>query len=37
MVGPRSLPAATSQVEKVLEQCEKNSITTVSFPAIGTG
>ncbi|XP_064182766.1 protein mono-ADP-ribosyltransferase PARP14 [Anguilla rostrata] len=37
MVGPRSLPAATSQVEKVLEQCEKNGITTVSFPAIGTG
>ncbi|XP_035265187.1 uncharacterized protein LOC118223123 isoform X3 [Anguilla anguilla] len=37
MVGPLSLPAATSQVEKVLEQCEKNDITTVSFPAIGTG
>ncbi|XP_061089954.1 protein mono-ADP-ribosyltransferase PARP14-like [Conger conger] len=37
MVGPRSSAAATSQVEKVLEQCEKNNITTVSFPAIGTG
>ncbi|XP_035265189.1 protein mono-ADP-ribosyltransferase PARP14 isoform X2 [Anguilla anguilla] len=37
MVGPRSIPAATAQVEKVLEQCEKNSITTLSFPAIGTG
>ncbi|KAJ8247116.1 hypothetical protein GJAV_G00258930 [Gymnothorax javanicus] len=37
MVGPRSLNAATSQVENVLEQCEKNNISTVSFPAIGTG
>ncbi|XP_061089952.1 protein mono-ADP-ribosyltransferase PARP14-like [Conger conger] len=37
MVEPHSSAAATSQVEKVLEQCEKNNITTVSFPAIGTG
>ncbi|KAG7463857.1 hypothetical protein MATL_G00181160 [Megalops atlanticus] len=37
MVGPHSTAAVTSQVEKVLEQCEKNQITTVSFPAVGTG
>ncbi|KAJ8351599.1 hypothetical protein SKAU_G00230750 [Synaphobranchus kaupii] len=36
-VGPHTLAAATSNVEKILEQCEKNQITTVSFPAIGTG
>ncbi|XP_036401797.1 protein mono-ADP-ribosyltransferase PARP14 [Megalops cyprinoides] len=37
MVGPHSTAAVTSQVERVLEQCEKNQITTVSFPAVGTG
>ncbi|XP_043930817.1 protein mono-ADP-ribosyltransferase PARP14-like [Protopterus annectens] len=37
MVGPTKLPGVTSQVEKVLQECEKNQIDTISFPAIGTG
>ncbi|XP_048863184.1 uncharacterized protein parp14rs3 [Brienomyrus brachyistius] len=37
MLGPHSCAAVTSRVERVLEQCENNQITTVSFPAVGTG
>ncbi|KPP74856.1 poly-like [Scleropages formosus] len=37
MLGPHSTAEVTSHVERVLEACEKNQITTVSFPAVGTG
>ncbi|XP_041120245.1 protein mono-ADP-ribosyltransferase PARP14 [Polyodon spathula] len=37
MVGPKTLLGIESQVEKALQECEKKQITTVSFPAIGTG
>ncbi|XP_033862092.3 protein mono-ADP-ribosyltransferase PARP14-like [Acipenser ruthenus] len=37
MVGPKTLPGIESQVEKALQECEKKQITTVSFPAMGTG
>uniref|UniRef100_A0A3B3RJJ2 Poly [ADP-ribose] polymerase n=1 Tax=Paramormyrops kingsleyae TaxID=1676925 RepID=A0A3B3RJJ2_9TELE len=37
MLGPHSCAAVTSRVERVLEECENNQITTVSFPAVGTG
>ncbi|MGH0151153.1 UNVERIFIED_CONTAM: hypothetical protein FKN15_042096 [Acipenser sinensis] len=37
MVGPKTMPGIESQVKKVLQECEKKQITTVSFPAIGTG
>ncbi|KAL4635573.1 poly ADP-ribose polymerase 14-like [Arapaima gigas] len=37
MLGPHSTTEVTSRVERVLETCEKNQITTVSFPAVGTG
>ncbi|XP_066543456.1 poly(ADP-ribose) polymerase family member 14-related sequence 3 isoform X2 [Amia ocellicauda] len=37
MIGPKSLQAVEAQVQKVLQECEKNQITTVSFPAVGTG
>uniref|UniRef100_A0A3B4ENF2 Poly [ADP-ribose] polymerase n=1 Tax=Pygocentrus nattereri TaxID=42514 RepID=A0A3B4ENF2_PYGNA len=37
MVGPHSTAEARLRVKKVLEQCEKKKISTVSFPAIGTG
>ncbi|XP_033899512.3 protein mono-ADP-ribosyltransferase PARP14-like [Acipenser ruthenus] len=37
MVGPKTMPGIESQVEKALQECEKKQITTISFPAIGTG
>ena len=37
VVGPQSAAEATARVRKVLECCEKNIITTLSLPAVGTG
>ncbi|XP_060683064.1 protein mono-ADP-ribosyltransferase PARP14-like isoform X2 [Hemiscyllium ocellatum] len=37
MVGQTSPALITASVEKVLQECEKHQITTVSFPALGTG
>ncbi|KAI1884919.1 hypothetical protein AGOR_G00214850 [Albula goreensis] len=37
MAGPHTLAEVTDRVEKVLESCEKQGVTTVSFPAVGTG
>ncbi|XP_051998490.1 LOW QUALITY PROTEIN: protein mono-ADP-ribosyltransferase PARP14-like [Xyrauchen texanus] len=37
MIGPHSAAEVRSRVKKVLERCEENQITTVSFPAVGTG
>uniref|UniRef100_A0A8C4SF24 Poly [ADP-ribose] polymerase n=1 Tax=Erpetoichthys calabaricus TaxID=27687 RepID=A0A8C4SF24_ERPCA len=37
MVGPTTAAGITSSVEKVLEECAKKNLTSVSFPAIGTG
>ncbi|XP_073701331.1 protein mono-ADP-ribosyltransferase PARP14 [Garra rufa] len=37
MVGPHSAAETRSRVKKVLERCEEKQITTVSFPAVGTG
>ncbi|XP_067843255.1 protein mono-ADP-ribosyltransferase PARP14 [Heptranchias perlo] len=37
MVGQTNPVMITASVEKVLQECEKNQITTVSFPALGTG
>uniref|UniRef100_A0A4W3IQI3 Macro domain-containing protein n=1 Tax=Callorhinchus milii TaxID=7868 RepID=A0A4W3IQI3_CALMI len=37
MVGQTSAPTITSSVEKVLKECERLQVTTVSFPALGTG
>ncbi|XP_063069030.1 protein mono-ADP-ribosyltransferase PARP14-like [Engraulis encrasicolus] len=37
MTGPQSSADATARVQKVLEGCEEKGITTVSFPAVGTG
>ncbi|KAL1267282.1 hypothetical protein QQF64_032645 [Cirrhinus molitorella] len=37
MVGPHSDAEVRSRVKKVLERCEEKQITTVSFPAVGTG
>ncbi|RXN38720.1 poly [ADP-ribose] polymerase 14-like protein [Labeo rohita] len=37
MVGPHSAAEVRSRVKKVLERCEEKQITTVSFPAVGTG
>ncbi|XP_062313703.1 protein mono-ADP-ribosyltransferase PARP14 isoform X2 [Osmerus eperlanus] len=37
MLGPHSVADATVRVTKVLERCEEKQITTVSFPAVGTG
>ncbi|XP_041056899.1 protein mono-ADP-ribosyltransferase PARP14-like isoform X2 [Carcharodon carcharias] len=37
MVGPTLAAGITTSVHKVLEECEKLDITTVAFPAIGTG
>ncbi|XP_072114758.1 protein mono-ADP-ribosyltransferase PARP14-like isoform X1 [Mobula birostris] len=37
MVGQTDPALITASVEKVLEECEKNNITTVTFPALGTG
>ncbi|XP_072891762.1 protein mono-ADP-ribosyltransferase PARP14-like [Hemitrygon akajei] len=37
MVGQTDPALITASVQKVLEECEKNNITTVSFPALGTG
>ncbi|XP_036426976.1 LOW QUALITY PROTEIN: protein mono-ADP-ribosyltransferase PARP14-like [Colossoma macropomum] len=37
MMGPRSTAEARLRVKKVLEQCEQKKISTVSFPAVGTG
>uniref|UniRef100_A0A4W5QIH1 Poly [ADP-ribose] polymerase n=1 Tax=Hucho hucho TaxID=62062 RepID=A0A4W5QIH1_9TELE len=37
ILGPHSVADATRRVTKVLECCEDKQITTVSFPAVGTG
>uniref|UniRef100_UPI003AADD9EC uncharacterized protein parp14rs3 isoform X1 n=1 Tax=Centroberyx gerrardi TaxID=166262 RepID=UPI003AADD9EC len=37
MLGPHSAAEASVRVTKVLQRCEEKSITTVSFPAVGTG
>ncbi|XP_048449455.1 protein mono-ADP-ribosyltransferase PARP14-like, partial [Rhincodon typus] len=37
MVGQNNPVMITASVEKVLQECEKYQITTVSFPALGTG
>ncbi|XP_041724440.2 protein mono-ADP-ribosyltransferase PARP14 [Coregonus clupeaformis] len=37
ILGPHSVADATLRVAKVLECCEDKQITTVSFPAVGTG
>ncbi|XP_031662203.1 uncharacterized protein LOC109871402 isoform X3 [Oncorhynchus kisutch] len=37
ILGPHSVAEATRRVTKVLECCEDKQITTVSFPALGTG
>uniref|UniRef100_A0A671PZY9 Macro domain-containing protein n=1 Tax=Sinocyclocheilus anshuiensis TaxID=1608454 RepID=A0A671PZY9_9TELE len=37
MVGPHSAAETRSRVRNVLERCEEKQITTVSFPAVGTG
>ncbi|KAL2081249.1 hypothetical protein ACEWY4_023102 [Coilia grayii] len=37
MIGPHSAADATARVQKVLERCEEKGITTISFPAVGTG
>ncbi|XP_016114535.1 poly [ADP-ribose] polymerase 14-like [Sinocyclocheilus grahami] len=37
MVGPHSAAEVRSRVKNVLELCEEKQITTVSFPAVGTG
>ncbi|KAG1944967.1 poly [ADP-ribose] polymerase [Pimephales promelas] len=37
MVGPHSAAETRSRVKKVLERCEEKQITTLSFPAVGTG
>uniref|UniRef100_UPI00398F3F7B protein mono-ADP-ribosyltransferase PARP14-like isoform X2 n=1 Tax=Pristiophorus japonicus TaxID=55135 RepID=UPI00398F3F7B len=37
MVGPKTAAGITALVTKVLEECERLNITTVAFPAIGTG
>ncbi|XP_072542841.1 protein mono-ADP-ribosyltransferase PARP14-like [Salminus brasiliensis] len=37
MMGPHSATAARLRVKKVLERCEQKRITSVSFPAVGTG
>ncbi|KAL7881368.1 hypothetical protein AOLI_G00082160 [Acnodon oligacanthus] len=37
MMGPHSTAEARFRVKKVLEQCEQKKISTISFPAIGTG
>ncbi|XP_056322010.1 protein mono-ADP-ribosyltransferase PARP14-like isoform X2 [Danio aesculapii] len=37
MLGPHSAEESRTRVRKVLERCEEKQITTVSFPAIGTG
>ncbi|KAI4884954.1 hypothetical protein NFI96_026799, partial [Prochilodus magdalenae] len=36
MMGPHSAAEARSRVKTVLERCEQNNISTVSFPAVGT-
>ncbi|KAI5107530.1 poly [ADP-ribose] polymerase 14 isoform X2 [Silurus meridionalis] len=37
MMGPHSAADARLRVTKVLERCEDKQISTVSFPAVGTG
>lgn len=37
MLGPHSVADTTLRVTKVLKCCEDKQITTVSFPAVGTG
>ncbi|KAM9486658.1 protein mono-ADP-ribosyltransferase PARP14 isoform 1-T1 [Clarias gariepinus] len=37
MIGPHSTNEARSRVKKVLERCEEKQISTISFPAVGTG
>ena len=37
IVGPRNIAQAVERVKNVLKHCEDRWITSVSFPAIGTG
>ncbi|XP_072542636.1 protein mono-ADP-ribosyltransferase PARP14 isoform X2 [Salminus brasiliensis] len=37
MMGPHSAAEVQLRVKKVLERCEEKQISTVSFPAVGTG
>ncbi|KAI4880408.1 hypothetical protein NFI96_019082 [Prochilodus magdalenae] len=37
IMGPHSAADARLRVKKVLERCEEKQISTVSFPAVGTG
>ncbi|XP_056611144.1 protein mono-ADP-ribosyltransferase PARP14-like [Triplophysa dalaica] len=37
VTGPHSASETRSRVKKVLERCEDKQITTISFPAVGTG
>ncbi|XP_060731719.1 uncharacterized protein parp14rs3 isoform X3 [Tachysurus vachellii] len=37
MIGPHSSADARLRVKKVLEKCEEKQISTISFPAVGTG
>ncbi|XP_026783862.3 protein mono-ADP-ribosyltransferase PARP14 isoform X1 [Pangasianodon hypophthalmus] len=37
MKGPHSIAEAKLRVKKVLERCEEMQISTISFPAVGTG
>ncbi|XP_060785283.1 protein mono-ADP-ribosyltransferase PARP14 isoform X3 [Neoarius graeffei] len=37
MTGPHSSAEARLRVKKVLERCEEKQISTISFPAVGTG
>ncbi|XP_058248540.1 protein mono-ADP-ribosyltransferase PARP14 isoform X2 [Hemibagrus wyckioides] len=37
MMGPHSTAEARLRVMKVLERCEEKQISTISFPAVGTG
>ncbi|XP_062861863.1 protein mono-ADP-ribosyltransferase PARP14 [Trichomycterus rosablanca] len=37
MMGPHTSAEARLRVKKALEQCEEKQISTISFPAVGTG
>ncbi|XP_072435892.1 protein mono-ADP-ribosyltransferase PARP14-like isoform X3 [Chiloscyllium punctatum] len=37
MVGPTTATGITASVHNVLKECEKHNVTSVAFPAIGTG
>ncbi|MGH0142107.1 UNVERIFIED_CONTAM: hypothetical protein FKN15_041281 [Acipenser sinensis] len=37
MVGPTTAAGIIVSVEKVLQECDNNKVTSVAFPAIGTG